>query len=105
MRTKRSSLHTPVSAAESGKSHDVWAEQARLSEPPQAEAEAVVWVLTGDLVRAVIPGGKYAGTHIGRIAVRSRPLFKLSGFDVHPKYLRVIQWADGYAYAMRKERS
>ncbi len=54
--------------------------------------------LTGDLVRAVIPGGKYAGTHIGRIAVRSRPLFKLSGFDVHPKYLRVIQRADGYAY-------
>ena len=61
--------------------------------------------LTGDLVRAVIPGGKYAGTHIGRIAVRWRPLFKLSGFDVHPKYLRVIQRADGYAYTMREERS
>ena len=61
--------------------------------------------LTGDLVRAVIPRGKYAGTHIGRIAVRTRPLFKLSGFDVHPKYLRVIQRADGYAYTMREERS
>ena len=59
--------------------------------------------LTGDLVRAVIPGGKYAGTHVGRIAVRSRPAFKLNGFDVHPKYLRLVQCADGYAYATQAE--
>ncbi len=56
---------------------------------------------TGDLVRANIPIGKYAGTHVGRVAVRSRPAFKLNGFDVHPKYLRLIQRADGYAYGYR----
>jgi 5-methylcytosine-specific restriction endonuclease McrA len=58
---------------------------------------------SGDLVRAVIPSGKYAGRHVGRIAVRSRPSFKLNGFDVHPKYLTLVQRADGYAYATRKE--
>ena len=58
---------------------------------------------SGDLVRAVIPSGKHAGTHVGRIAVRSRPSFKLNGFDVHPKYLRLIQRADGYAYAYQTE--
>jgi 5-methylcytosine-specific restriction endonuclease McrA len=58
---------------------------------------------SGDLVQAVIPSGKHAGTHVGRIAVRSRPSFKLNGFDVHPKYLRLIQRADGYAYAYQTE--
>src|SRR5579859_2996836 len=57
---------------------------------------------TGDLVRAVIPSGKYAGTHMGRIAVRSRPCFKLNGFNVHSKYLTRSQRADGYAYAVGK---
>jgi 5-methylcytosine-specific restriction endonuclease McrA len=54
---------------------------------------------TGDLVRAVIPGGKHAGVHAGRVAIRFRPSFRLNGFDVHPKYLRLLQRADGYAYA------
>ena len=54
-------------------------------------------------MRAVIPSGKYAGRHVGRIAVRSRPSFKLNGFDVHPKYLTLVQRADGYTYATRKE--
>lgn len=56
---------------------------------------------TGDLVKAIIPKGKYAGTYTGRIAIRFRPSFKLTtgdkSFDVHPKYLRVIHKADGYA--------
>lgn len=57
---------------------------------------------TGDLVRAVVQAGKYAGQWIGRISVRSRPSFKLAStqtFDVHPKYLQVIHRADGYAYS------
>jgi 5-methylcytosine-specific restriction endonuclease McrA len=54
---------------------------------------------TGDLVRAVIPSGKYAGTYVGRVAVRSKPSFKLNGVDVHPKYLTLVQRADGYAYS------
>jgi 5-methylcytosine-specific restriction endonuclease McrA len=53
---------------------------------------------TGDLVQAVVPAGKYAGRHVGRVAVRSRPSFKLNGFDAHPKYMRAIQRKDGYGY-------
>ena len=53
---------------------------------------------TGDMVKAVIPTGKYAGVQVGRIAIRFRPSFQLNGIDVHPKYLTLIQRADGYAY-------
>jgi 5-methylcytosine-specific restriction endonuclease McrA len=57
---------------------------------------------TGDLVSADIPKGKYVGTHQGRIAIRHRPSFRLTTattvLDVHPKYLTMIQHADGYAY-------
>lgn len=56
---------------------------------------------TGDLVKAVIASGKYAGDWVGRVSVRARPSFKLSTskvFDVHPKYLEVIHRADGYSY-------
>jgi 5-methylcytosine-specific restriction endonuclease McrA len=56
---------------------------------------------TGDLVSALVPAGKYAGTHSGRITIRNRPAFKLNGFDVHPNYLTLIQQADGYSYAKR----
>jgi hypothetical protein len=58
---------------------------------------------TGDLVRAAVPGGKYAGVHVGRVTIRSRPSFRLNGIDVHPKYLTLLQRADGYAYTLRKE--
>src|SRR5579859_3014920 len=54
---------------------------------------------TGDLVRADIPTGKHAGRHVGRIAIRYRPWFKLDGFDVYPKCLTRLQRADGYGYA------
>jgi len=54
---------------------------------------------TGDLVRAVVPRGKYAGVHVGRVTIRARPSFRLNGIDIHPKYLRLLQRADGYAYA------
>jgi 5-methylcytosine-specific restriction endonuclease McrA len=59
---------------------------------------------TGDVVKADIPGGKYAGRHIGRLsAVRQRPSFTLNGFDAHPKYLKQIHRADGCEYGMRIE--
>ena len=58
---------------------------------------------TGDIVKANIPTGKYAGTYTGRIAIRFKPSFKLTtggkSFDVHPKYLQVIHKADGNAYS------
>lgn len=58
--------------------------------------------VTGDMVKADILSGKYAGKYTGRIAIRFRPSFMLllreKRFDVHPKYLRTIQRADGYEY-------
>jgi 5-methylcytosine-specific restriction endonuclease McrA len=60
---------------------------------------------TGDLVKAVVPSGKYAGVHTGRITIRSRPSFRLNGVDVHPKYLRMLQCADGYAYSFEAARN
>lgn len=53
---------------------------------------------TGDMVKAIIPGGAYKGTHEGRIAIRFRPSFHLNGFDIHPKYLTTLQLNDGYQY-------
>lgn len=53
---------------------------------------------TGDMVKAVVPKGKFAGTHVGRVTIRRRPSFKLNQFDVHPKHLVVLQREDGYAY-------
>ena len=58
---------------------------------------------TGDLVRAVVPNGKYRGVHVGRVTIRTRPSFRLNGIDVHPRTLTLLQRADGYAYATRKE--
>ena len=57
---------------------------------------------TGDIVKADIPKGKFAGRHVGRLsAVRQRPSFRVNGFDVHPKYLKQIHRADGFEYRMR----
>ncbi|AOY83979.1 RNA-guided endonuclease IscB [Moorena producens JHB] len=57
---------------------------------------------TGDIVKANIPKGKYAGNYTGRIAIRHRPSFVLQTqpkkIDVHPKYLQTIFKADGYEY-------
>jgi hypothetical protein len=57
---------------------------------------------TGDIVKADVQKGKFAGQYIGRIAIRFRPSFVLQlptqKFDVHPKYLRTIHKADGYEY-------
>ncbi|MEQ8997009.1 MAG: RNA-guided endonuclease IscB [Coleofasciculus sp. B1-GNL1-01] len=57
---------------------------------------------TGDIVKADVQKGKFAGQYVGRIAIRFRPSFVLQlptqKFDVHPKYLRTIHKADGYEY-------
>jgi hypothetical protein len=73
--------------------------------PMRHVARQKVWFgfRTGDLVKAVVPNGKYAGVHIGRITIRARRMFRLNGMDVHAKHLRLLQRADGYAYATRKE--
>ncbi|WP_338683577.1 RNA-guided endonuclease IscB [Streptomyces acidiscabies] len=62
---------------------------------------------TGDLVRAFVPAGKNAGTHTGRVAVRSSGSFAVrtaSGlYTARHKYFRLLQRADGYAYTTRPE--
>ena len=71
--------------------------------PPAPRNKTFAGYQTGDLVTARIPSGKYAGAHQGRIAIRHRPWFRLTTvtgvFDVHPKYLKIVQKADGYAYS------
>ncbi|MFG1946151.1 RNA-guided endonuclease IscB [Nonomuraea sp. NPDC048826] len=62
---------------------------------------------TGDLVRAVVPAGKHAGTHTGRVAVRSSGshTVQTSSGPVKTswKHLRLLQRADGYTYNARGE--
>lgn len=63
---------------------------------------------TGDLTRAVVPAGKNAGTHTGRVAVRSSGSFAVRTADglytAGHKYFRLLQRADGYAYARQPEK-
>ncbi|MGD6753634.1 RNA-guided endonuclease IscB [Streptomyces sp. BH105] len=63
--------------------------------------------VTGDLVRAEIPKGKWAGVWTGRISVRARGQHSLTtpGGRINVSYLhlRVLQRADGYAYSSRQE--
>ena len=65
---------------------------------------------TGDMVKAVVPEFNYknkplktAGVYVGRIAVRSKPSAKITGKHgkvdgINPKYISLIQRADGYEY-------
>lgn len=55
---------------------------------------------TGDMVKAVVPTGKKAGTHVGRAAVRATGSFRVGETDgINWKYCTLIQRADGYEYA------
>ncbi|MEV0237743.1 RNA-guided endonuclease IscB [Nonomuraea sp. NPDC050786] len=62
---------------------------------------------TGDLVRAIVPKGKHAGTHTGRVAVRtsgSHTVQTPTGLvKTSHKHLRLLQRADGYTYMTKKE--
>ena len=58
---------------------------------------------TGDIVRANIPRGKFAGKHFGRVAIRQRKSFVLNGFDVNPGYIARAYFADGYGYEYRTQ--
>lgn len=53
---------------------------------------------TGDMVKMVIPKGKYTGVYEGRVAIRFRPSFRLGKIDVHPQHLHLLQRCDGYSY-------
>lgn len=59
---------------------------------------------TGDMVRATIPTGKNAGTHVGRVTVRATGQFDIStGIRklqiINWKYCTPVHKQDGYSYA------
>jgi 5-methylcytosine-specific restriction endonuclease McrA len=55
---------------------------------------------TGDIVRAEVPTGKKAGTHVGRVAVRGSGSFRVGNADgINAKYCKLLHRADGYCYA------
>lgn len=58
---------------------------------------------TGDMVKAIVPTGKKAGTHTGRVAVRKTGSFNIQTEQgavqgISYKYCTVIQRGDGYGY-------
>jgi len=63
--------------------------------------------VTGDLVRATVPSGKWAGTWTGRISVRARGQHSLTTprgrVNVSHRNLRLLQRGDGYGYGGRPE--
>ncbi|MEV7341607.1 RNA-guided endonuclease IscB [Streptomyces sp. NPDC093544] len=63
--------------------------------------------VTGDLVRANVPSGKWTGTWTGRISVRARGQHSLTTpagrFNVSHWNLRLVQRGDGYGYSTRRE--
>nr|WP_274522339.1 RNA-guided endonuclease IscB [Ectothiorhodospira mobilis] len=61
---------------------------------------------TGDLVQAQVPTGKKAGTHTGRVAVRSTGSFNIRtdrGIvqGISHRHCRLLQRADGYGYTFQ----
>jgi len=61
---------------------------------------------TGDLVRAVVPSGKSAGIHQGRVSIGMRGYFTVDGAtNIHYRYCRLLQRGDGYDWARKDEAS
>jgi 5-methylcytosine-specific restriction endonuclease McrA len=59
---------------------------------------------TGDMVRAILPTGKFAGVHVGRLTVRESGVFEMKTLigkvsPVRHKYCKSIHRNDGYMYA------
>jgi hypothetical protein len=54
---------------------------------------------TGDMVKAIVPTGKKAGSHLGRMGIRSTGSFRVGTVDhINRKYCSLVQRADGYEY-------
>ena len=68
----------------------------------KSRAKTVHGFKTGDIVKAIVPSGKYEGTHVGRVAVRSSGSFDIktatSKVTVNHKYCQVKHFSDGYTY-------
>ncbi|RCV85709.1 HNH endonuclease, partial [Vreelandella rituensis] len=58
---------------------------------------------TGDRVRAVVPSGKKAGTHTGRVAIRKTGSFNIQTEQgavqgISWRHCTLLQRGDGYGY-------
>ncbi len=58
---------------------------------------------TGDIVKAVVPKGKKAGTYVGRLLVRATGSFDIRTKSeriqgINQRYCSIIQRNDGYNY-------
>jgi hypothetical protein len=67
--------------------------------------------MSGDMVKAKIPKGKYQGIWFGQIAMRSTGYVDIKGLDgkrlvqgVRAKYCKIVQRFDGYSYFMMKRK-
>lgn len=65
--------------------------------------------ISGDMVKAVVPKGKYKGTWFGQIAMRSSGYVDIKDFQgnklaqgVGSKYCQIVQRFDGYAYGLQE---
>lgn len=69
--------------------------------------KSVKGLQTGDTVRAVIPSGKFKGTHKGRVAVRARGGFVVQSLrgkiEASWKHCTLLMRNDGYQYALKQE--
>jgi len=61
---------------------------------------------TGDIVKAIVPKGKYKGIHIGAVACRKTGYFDIKNKEgirivqgINHKYCNILSRADGYEYA------
>ena len=65
---------------------------------------------TGDLVRAVVPEGRKAGTYVGKVAVRTSGSFNVATSQgvvqgIAHRFCQLIARSDGYSYYQGKERA
>ena len=61
---------------------------------------------SGDMVKAIVPNGKKAGTYIGRVSVRASGSFNIKTANgtvqgISHRHCRLFQRADGYSYEER----
>ncbi len=64
-------------------------------------------IQTGDWVQAKVPAPlKTAGTHVGRVAVRTKGSFRVGAIDgIGWRYCWVLQRADGYGYILLEQEA
>src|SRR5271157_755216 len=84
-----------------------WTDTVSLAPGPKG-TRRVHGFRTGDIVRAIVPGGKRAGTHTGRVAVRTSGNFNVSATSgtvqgIGWRYCQLLHCADGYAYSFESK--